>query len=150
MYTETITGKMELLKQAFVRASAEFTSTFEVEIKSALDGISSLFADIDTKAGTFTINPEITDTIKELKLDLLEVMDIWGGFDEDTGKWYPSEEALDSWDNICSLAADFRDLVLDISDALVDWTPVISSAVDGLTDGLSVITDILDNIFECV
>jgi soluble lytic murein transglycosylase-like protein len=146
MYTETITGKMELLKQAFVRASAEFTSTFEVEIKSALDGISSLFADIDTKAGTFTINPEITDTIKELKLDLLEVMDIWGGFDEDTGKWYPSEEALDSWDNICSLAADFRDLVLDISDALVDWTPVISSAVDGLTDGLSVITDILDGI----
>lgn len=148
MYTETITGKMELLKQAFVRASAEFTSTFEVEIKSALDGISSLFADIDTKAGTFTINPEITDTIKELKLDLLEVMDIWGGFDEDTGKWYPSEEALDSWDNICSLAADFRDLVLDISDALVDWTPVISSAVDGLTDGLSVITDILDNILS--
>ncbi len=146
MYTETITGKMELLKQAFVRASAEFTSTFEVEIKSALDGISSLFADIDTKAGTFTINPEITDTIKELKLDLLEVMDIWGGFDEDTGKWYPSEEALDSWDNICSLAADFRDLVLDISDALVDWTPVISAAVDGLTDGLSVITDILDGI----
>lgn len=146
MYTETITGKMELLKQAFVRASAEFTSTFEVEIKSALDGISSLFADIDTKAGTFTINPEITDTIKELKLDLLEVMDIWGGFDEDTGKWYPSEEALDSWDNICSLAADFRDLVLDISDALVDWSPVISSAVDGLTDGLSVITDILDGI----
>nr|DAI46479.1 MAG TPA: hypothetical protein [Caudoviricetes sp.] len=148
MYTETITGKMELLKQAFVRASAEFTSTFEVEIKSALDGISSLFADIDTKAGTFTINPEITDIIKELKLDLLEVMDIWGGFDEDTGKWYPSEEALDSWDNICSLAADFRDLVLDISDALVDWTPVISSAVDGLTDGLSVITDILDNILS--
>lgn len=146
MYTETITGKMELLKQAFVRASAEFTSTFEVEIKSALDGISSLFADIDTKAGTFTINPEITDTIKELKLDLLEVMDIWGGFDEDTGKWYPSEEALDSWNNICSLAADFRDLVLDISDALVDWSPVISSAVDGLTDGLSVITDILDGI----
>lgn len=146
MYTETITGKMELLKQAFVRASAEFTSTFEVEIKSALDGISSLFADIDTKAGTFTINPEITDTIKELKLDLLEVMDIWGGFDEDTGKWYPSEEALDSWDNICSLAADFRDLVLDISDALVDWSPVISAAVDGLTDGLSVITDILDGI----
>lgn len=146
MYTETITGKMELLKQAFFRASAEFTSIFEVEIKSALDGISSLFADIDTKAGTFTINPEITDTIKELKLDLLEVMDIWGGFDEDTGKWYPSEEALDSWDNICSLAADFRDLVLDISDALVDWTPVISSAVDGLTDGLSVITDILDGI----
>lgn len=148
MYTETITGKMELLKQAFVRASAEFTSTFEVEIKSALDGISSLFADIDTKAGTFTINPEITDTIKELKLDLLEVMDIWGGFDEDTGKWYPSEEALDSWDNICSLAADFRDLVLDISDVLVDWSPVISSAVDGLTDGLSVITDILDNILS--
>lgn len=148
MYTETITGKMELLKQAFVRASAEFTSTFEVEIKSALDGISSLFADIDTKAGTFTINPEITDTIKELKLDLLEVMDIWGGFDEDTGKWYPSEEALDSWDNICSLAADFRDLVLDISDTLVDWSPVISSAVDGLTDGLSVITDILDNILS--
>lgn len=146
MYTETITGKMELLKQAFVRASAEFTSTFEVEIKSALDGISSLFADIDTKAGTFTINPEITDTIKELKLDLLEVMDIWGGFDEDTGKWYPSEEALNSWDNICSLAADFRDLVLDISDALVDWSPVISAAVDGLTDGLSVITDILDGI----
>lgn len=146
MYTETITGKMELLKQAFVRASAEFTSTFEVEIKSALDGISSLFADIDTKAGTFTINPEITDTIKELKLDLLEVMDIWGGFDEDTGKWYPSEEALDSWNNICSLAADFRDLVLDISDALVDWSPVISAAVDGLTDGLSVITDILDDI----
>ena len=146
MYTETITGKMELLKQAFVRASAEFTSTFEVEIKSALDGISSLFADIDTKAGTFTINPEITDTIKELKLDLLEVMDIWGGFDEDTGKWYPSEEALDSWDNICSLAADFRDLVLDISDVLVDWSPVISAAVDGLTDGLSVITDILDGI----
>ncbi len=146
MYTETITGKMELLKQAFVRASAEFTSTFEVEIKSALDGISSLFADIDTKAGTFTINPEITDTIKELKLDLLEVMDIWGGFDEDTGKWYPSEEALDSWNNICSLAADFRDLVLDISNALVDWSPVISSAVDGLTDGLSVITDILDGI----
>lgn len=148
MYTETITGKMELLKQAFVRTSAEFTSTFEVEIKSALDGISSLFADIDTKAGTFTINPEITDTIKELKLDLLEVMDIWGGFDEDTGKWYPSEEALDSWGNICSLAADFRDLVLDISDTLVDWSPVISSAVDGLTDGLSVITDILDNILS--
>lgn len=148
MYTETITGKMELLKQAFVRASAEFTSTFEVEIKSALDGISSLFADIDTKAGTFTINPEITDIIKELKLDLLEVMDIWGGFDEDTGKWYPSEEALDSWGNICSLAADFRDLVLDISDALVDWSPVISSAVGGLTDGLSVITDILDTILS--
>ena len=148
MYTETITGKMELLKQAFVRASAEFSSTFEVEIKSGLDMITSLFADIDTKAGKFTINPEITDFIKELKLDLLEVMDIWGGFDEDTGKWYPSEEALDSWNNICSLAADFRDLVLNISDTLVDWTPVISSAVGGLTDGLSVITDILDKVLS--
>ena len=149
-YTETIMGKQELLKQAFIQASAAFTSSFEVEIKAGLDATTSLFADVDTQAGTFEINPEILDTIEQLKLDLYEVMDMFGSFDVDTGAWTPSDEAISAWEDITSLLEQLRDFALDISDMIVDWTPAIGAFVDGLTDGLSVVIDILDSMVNVV
>lgn len=143
-YADTMTGKQEILKQSAMLASAEFTKSFEVEIKSALDAVTSLFADVNTKTGEFKINPAITDFIDMLHKKLLQLMQVWGAFDADTGQWYPGEAALSAWENICNLGKTLVGAVEKVADGIIKWSPAILGVVDGITSFFDIVVNTVE------
>ena len=150
MYTQTIMGKEELLKQTFIQTGAVFSSTFETEIKGVLDTLSVMMADVNLKTGEFKINPAIVEFIEQLKNKVLEFMDVWGNFDTDTGIFTPNQETIDAWESICSFLEDIKNLAFDISEMFIAWSPAIVSLTGGLGKALDMFMNILDAVINNV
>ena len=146
MYVDTITGKEEMLKQTFIQTGAVFSSTFETEIKGALDSMIQLMADVNTTTGEFKVNPAIVEFIEQLKSKVLELMDVWGNFDPDTGAFAPNQDALDAWNSVCDFLDKIKNLALDISDMLIAWSPAIAEFCGGLGEAFEWAMSILDSV----
>lgn len=149
MYVDTMTGKQELLKQTFVQVGAKFSEIFEVEIKNGLETITDLFADVNTKTGEFTINPAIVNFVETLHEIVLEFMDLWGDFEDQTGKWSPSDEALELWKTVCEFGEKLKDLVLNIAECFVAWSPLLGSILEGFLDAVGFLVDIASWLIRC-
>ena len=149
MYVDTMTGKQELLKQTFVQVGAKFSEVFEVEIKNGLTAITDLFADVNTKTGEFTINPAIVNFVETLHEIVLEFMDLWGDFEDQTGKWSPSDEALELWKTVCEFGEKLKDLVINIAECFVAWSPLLGSILEGFLDAVGFLVDIASWLIRC-
>lgn len=105
--------------------------------------------DIDENAGVLRVIVKIQTGIEEATNLFVKFTELFGAYDDD-GKFYFSEEALESFSKAGALLEQAGGFMLDIGDAMISMSPVAGEVLDRLGGWLSVLIRIADTIVNAV